>query len=68
VRSDLHGRGIGSVLMRVLIEYARADGLQRLEGMILSENAAMRALMRRFGFAFTAEPDDPGVVMSRLSL
>jgi acetyltransferase len=68
VRSDLHGRGIGSVLMQILIEYARADGLQRLEGMILSENAAMRALMRRFGFAFTAEPDDPGVVMSSLSL
>jgi acetyltransferase len=54
--------------MQILIEYARADGLQFLEGMILSENAAMRDLMRRFGFAFAADPDDPGVVMSRLSL
>jgi acetyltransferase len=68
VRSDLHGRGIGTTLMRILIDYARADGLKALEGMILTENAAMRDLMRRFGFDFALEPDDPGVVMSRLSL
>ena len=68
VRSDLHGRGIGSTLMGILFDYARADGLTDLEGMILSENASMRDLVRRFGFEFSPEPDDPGVVMSRLSL
>ena len=68
VRSDLHGRGIGTTLMRILIDYARADGVRALEGMILSENAGMLDLMRRFGFDFTLEPEDPGVMMSRLSL
>ncbi len=68
VRSDLHGRGIGSTLMGILIDYARADGLTDLEGMILRENGSMRDLVRRFGFEFAQEPDDPGIVMSRLSL
>jgi acetyltransferase len=68
VRSDLQGRGIGSALMAQLIDYARADGLQRLEGMILAENRGMQALVRRVGFRIEPMPDDPGVVMSRLDL
>ena len=34
------GRGLGSALMSLLIDYARAEGLQRLEGMVLAENRA----------------------------
>jgi acetyltransferase len=67
VRSDQQGRGLGSALMRLLIDYARADGLERLEGMVLAENREMLGLIRRLGFAVTADPE-PGVVMSRLEL
>ncbi len=68
VRSDLQGRGLGKALMQLLIDYARADGLERLEGMVLGENSGMRDLVERLGFTFDMVPDEPGVVMSRLTL
>lgn len=68
VRSDMHGRGIGTALMRILINYAQADGVERLEGAVLSENRGMQALVRRLGFAFEMDPDDPGVLTSSLAL
>jgi acetyltransferase len=68
VRSDLEGRGIGSALMRQLIAYAKADGIERLEGMVLADNAPMLDLVRRLGFGIEAVPEEAGVVMSRLEL
>ncbi|MFT3973966.1 MAG: bifunctional acetate--CoA ligase family protein/GNAT family N-acetyltransferase [Amaricoccus sp.] len=68
VRSDLQGRGIGAALMRLLIDYARADGMERIEGMVLAENRAMQGLVGHLGFTFAPIPDDPGVVMSTLVL
>ena len=68
VRSDLQGRGIGAALMRILIDYARADGMERLEGMVLAENRPMQGLVGHLGFTFAPIPEDPGVVMSSLVL
>jgi acetyltransferase len=68
VRSDLAGRGLGTALMTTLIDYARADGIRRLEGMVLAENKGMRALIGRLGFTVEPMPAEPGVVMSRLAL
>ena len=68
VRSDLQGRGIGAALMRILIDYARADGMERLEGMVLAENRGMQGLVGHLGFTFAPIPEDPGVVMSSLAL
>lgn len=68
VRSDLQGRGIGGALMRQLIAYARADGVVRLEGMVLAENRGMQRLVRGLGFEVGAVPDGSGVVMSSLKL
>jgi acetyltransferase len=68
VRSDLQGRGLGAALMRILIDYARADGMEELEGMVLTENRGMLGLIRRLGFATRQDPDDPGVVLTRLAL
>ena len=39
VRSDLKGRGLGYLLMQMIIEYARAEGLKTIEGQVLSENS-----------------------------
>ena len=50
VRSDLHGRGLGTVLIERLIAYARADGLKRLTGLVLRENAAMLEFAAELGF------------------
>ena len=35
VRSDLKGRGLGCQLMQLIIDYARNEGLQRIEGQVL---------------------------------
>jgi acetyltransferase len=68
VRSDLAGRGLGTALMTELIDYARADGVKRLEGMVLAENRAMRRLVGRLGFGSAPMPEEPGVVMTSLRL
>ena len=46
VRSDLKGRGLGWLLMQMIIEYARAEGLKTIEGQVLSENTTMLAMCR----------------------
>ncbi len=68
VRSDLHGHRLGTELMRQLIAYGRADGLQRLDGLIFKENQVMLALCRELGF--TVEPTAAGqdLVRARLTL
>jgi acetyltransferase len=66
VRSDLKGRGLGSLLMRLLIDYARARGIGTLFGEVLAENTAMLALARDLGFS--AEPADGGIVRVTLPL
>ena len=67
VRSDLHRRGVGRLLMTRLIEYARARGLTELFGDILTENKAMLALSAQFGF--TIRPaESAGVDRATLSL
>ena len=68
VRSDLKGRGLGRALLSLLIDYARADGLERLEGMVLADNPGMQALIGTLGFAIEHDSDDPGVVMTHLAL
>jgi acetyltransferase len=63
VRSDLHGRGLGRLLMDKIERYARAQGLQRLVGVVLRENADMLDLARHCGFTpDTSKPREPGVV------
>ncbi|MCC6887318.1 MAG: GNAT family N-acetyltransferase, partial [Hyphomicrobiales bacterium] len=67
VRSDLQGRGLGSALLRHLIDYARADGLKRIEGVILAENRKMLKMCREMGFKL--QPDlDAGTVKATLDL
>ena len=56
VRSDLKGRGLGWLLMQMIIEYARAEGLKTIEGQVLSENTAMLAMCRELGFDLAPDP------------
>ncbi len=50
VRSDVKGYGLGYGLMRMMIEWAKAEGLSRIEGTVLAENRPMLAISRRLGF------------------
>jgi acetyltransferase len=50
VRSDLHGKGLGTTLMHRIIEVARDRGLQRIIGSVLRDNTRMLRLVRELGF------------------
>ncbi|MBR0827586.1 GNAT family N-acetyltransferase [Bradyrhizobium manausense] len=51
------GRGIGSLLMRHLIEIARGAGLHELTAEVLPENASMLSVFGKFGFKPAARRD-----------
>lgn len=63
VRSDLKGRGIGSLLLAKLIEYCRQRGIRRIAGETLAENAAALALARRHGFSMRWSPQHMATVL-----
>lgn len=50
VRSDMQQRGLGALMLRQTIDYARSSGIERLRGTTLADNAAMLALARACGF------------------
>jgi acetyltransferase len=50
VRSDLHGRGLGRLLMACLLDYCRARGLASVHGVALADNVDMHRLARACGF------------------
>ena len=66
VRSDLKGKGLGYKLMQHLIEYARAEGLDVLNGDVLAANTSMLQLCRELGF--TADSSAPAADVVRVNL
>jgi acetyltransferase len=68
VRSDVKGRGLGYLLMQMIIEYARAEGLKIIDGQVLSENATMLAMCRELGFEIRADAHDPDACIVSLAV
>jgi len=68
VRDDLAGQGLGRMLMRRIIDYARARGIGELFGDILTENATMLDLASRLGFRLNRDEAGAGVVRATLRL
>jgi acetyltransferase len=68
VRSDMKGRGLGYLLMQLIIEYARSEGFTAIEGQVLSENATMLAMCRELGFEIRTDPQDPDACIVKLVL
>jgi acetyltransferase len=56
------GLGIGSELLRRLVEIGRIEGIPRIVGYILAENELMLAACRRLGFSIAPQADDPMVI------
>lgn len=52
------GSGVAGILMRTLMELARARGLRRMEGIVLASNGRMLKFMRQLGFSVQTDPDD----------
>ena len=68
VRSDLKGLGLGWQLMRHLIDYASAEGLEAITGQVLEENVAMLHMCEELGFKCSRDLQDRGVWKARLEL
>ena len=57
IRSDFKGHGLGWALMQRCIAFARSEGLQFIDGQVLSENFAMLEMCREFGFVIEKNAD-----------
>jgi len=53
--------GLGSLLMRRILDYARARGIREVYGEVLQENEPMLQLDRALGFTIKIKSDDPGL-------
>jgi GNAT superfamily N-acetyltransferase len=58
VADDWQHKGLGKLLLRRLIDYARAHGVRRLYSMDSASNHDMRRLARDVGFSELPDPDD----------
>ena len=56
------GAGLGTELVRRLIEIARCEGIGRIKADILSENASMVGLAKHFHFCFVRDADLRSVI------
>ncbi|HRD50651.1 MAG: bifunctional acetate--CoA ligase family protein/GNAT family N-acetyltransferase [Candidatus Competibacter sp.] len=68
VDRNMTGLGLGPMLMRYIIDYARSRGIRELYGEVLRENESMLRLNRALNFHVSASLDDPGVLHVSLLL
>jgi RimJ/RimL family protein N-acetyltransferase len=66
VIDDYQGRGLGGILLDALMREAIGHGITRFEGVVLTDNAASRAMLARAGARF--EPDGGNVLRFTLDL
>src|SRR5699024_965092 len=50
IRDDMHGQGLGSLLMSKMIRYCKGVGTLEMVGKIMVDNHPMRALMKHLDF------------------
>ncbi|MEL7525790.1 MAG: GNAT family N-acetyltransferase [Pseudomonadota bacterium] len=68
VRSDLKGVGLGWALMKLIIGYAKVDGIETIKGEVLKENTSMISMCQALGFTVGTSPDDPGIAVVTLTV
>jgi RimJ/RimL family protein N-acetyltransferase len=64
----LAGQGLGALLMKQIIRWAKLKRLDELYGDVLDENSAMLGLAQWLGFSREPAVDDPGIIRVRLPL
>lgn len=68
VQKSFTGMGLGLLLMRRIIEYARTRGIGEVFGDVLVDNRRMRGLCKALGFAESSTRGDLGIVRVTLRL
>ena len=54
------GQGLGTTLLKLLVDVGRAEKLRRVSGRILAENTTMLDMSRKIGFALRWRPEEGG--------
>lgn len=62
VVDEYHGRGLGSLLMELLISTAAVLGLDSVVFDVLADNRPMRGVLKKLGASGKALPDDRSVI------
>jgi len=68
VRSHLKGHGLGWLLMKHMIAYAKQKGLKTVHGQVLAENATMLQMCAELGFHSSDDAGERGVKRVTLPL
>jgi acetyltransferase len=68
VRSRLKGHGLGWLLMKHMIAYAKEKGLKTVRGQVLAENSTMLQMCGELGFHIIDDPTERGVKQVMLPL
>jgi acetyltransferase len=61
VRPRLKGHGVGWLLMKHMIKFAKHKDLKNVRGQVLWQNTTMLAMCAGLGFLIADDPGDPGV-------
>ncbi|MDP4590240.1 MAG: GNAT family N-acetyltransferase, partial [Burkholderiaceae bacterium] len=61
VSDDWQGKGLGRQLMNRLIDAARDQGLEIIEGLVIANNRPMRNLMQTWGMVDDVDEEDPSM-------
>lgn len=56
-------RGIGSQLLRKLMQVAKSRGLHTMEGEVLADNRPMLEMAKHLGFSILASREDPSIML-----
>ena len=62
VADEWQSAGVGSALLDILCEYARLQGVQRLQGLVFANNERMLELARKHAFVLRAAAGDSTLV------
>jgi acetyltransferase len=65
---EMKGQGLGRHLMQRLFEWGRAQGVERVLGHVLADNAPMLGFVRALGFTLRRSPDEDEVYEAVLEL
>ena len=68
ISAILTGMGLGGLLMRRIIDYARRRGIKEIYGDVLRQNTTMLNLSRAFGFTVQRDLDDGSLMHVVLKL
>ena len=68
VSQEMKGQGLARHLMERLFEWARAQGIRRIVGHVLADNAPMLGFVRALGFTLRRSAEDEDVVEAVMEL